>query len=160
MPRENKQRGRRAEEKKRKLDHDESINAVESPKRQKIDEDVQTESWPQHNADVQTFPHSADEERPQVFYGMLDEEEQEYFKKSNDMLELNDFANHEERQLFIGSVFREAQNKELKLANSQSGSRLLERLIQLSTPAQLKNLFQKFSGKSVTHFSCHQVHVC
>ena len=78
---------------------------------------------------------------------MLDEEEQEYFKKADEMLELNSFAGPDERDLFLANVYREADGKELKLANSQSCSRLMERLIRLSSPQQLKKLFQKFNGK-------------
>ena len=81
------------------------------------------------------------------FFGMLDDEEQEYFRKADEMLELNSFADPEERDLFLANVYREAEGKELKLANSQSCSRLMERLIQLSSPHQLKKLFQKFNGK-------------
>ncbi|KAK5146227.1 hypothetical protein LTR04_001097 [Oleoguttula sp. CCFEE 6159] len=77
---------------------------------------------------------------------MLDEEEQGYFKRADEMLELNQFDNPEERSLFLASVFREAEGKELKIANSQSCSRLMERLVLLATPVQLKTLFQKFSG--------------
>lgn len=83
------------------------------------------------------------------FFGMLDEEEQEYFKHADEMLEMNQFEDSEQRQLFLGNVWREAEGKELKIANSQSCSRLMERLIQLSTPAQLKGLFQRFYGKYV-----------
>ena len=83
------------------------------------------------------------------FFGMLDEEEQEYFKHADEMLEMNSFDDAEQRQLFLGNVWREAEGKELKIANSQSCSRLMERLIQLSTPAQLKGLFQRFYGKYV-----------
>ena len=75
---------------------------------------------------------------------MLDEEEQEYFRRAGDMLETNAFGDPEERNLFLASVYREADGKELKIAQSQSCSRLMERLIQLSTSEQLKTLFQKF----------------
>ena len=78
---------------------------------------------------------------------MLDEEEQEYFKRADDMLESNAFATLEERDLFLANLYREADGKELKIASSQSCSRLMERLIQVSPSAQLKKLFQKFSGK-------------
>jgi len=80
------------------------------------------------------------------FYGMLDDDEQEYFKKADEMLDLNQFDSPQDRAVFLQSVYKEADGKELKIANSQSCSRLLERLIQLSTADQLKNLFQKFSG--------------
>ena len=88
------------------------------------------------------YPHA---EKP--FFGMLDEEEQEYFKRADDMLETNSFGNAEERDLFLSKVYSEAEGKELKIAQSQSCSRLMERLIQLSTVPQMKQLFQAFSGK-------------
>ena len=84
-----------------------------------------------------------------AFFGVLDDDEQEYFKRADDMLSANAFADADERNLFLSNVYREADGKELKIAQSQSCSRLMERLIQLSTPKQLKNLFQKFSGRYV-----------
>lgn len=88
------------------------------------------------------YPHG---ERP--FFGLLDEEEQEHFRNAGDMLESNNFESAEDKEQFLASLYREAEGKELKLAQSQSASRLLERLIQLSTAAQLKTLFQRLSGK-------------
>lgn len=158
MPREHKQRGRRAE-KKRKLDDQEATGHSDTEvKRQRVEQDgdghvehdaplaYEVDTTGEAPAAVDEIIQTAPIAEP-VFYGMLDEEEQEYFRKANEIIELNDFAGPEERQLFVDNLFREAQNKELKIANSQSGSRLLERLLQLATPAQLKDLFQKFSGQ-------------
>ncbi|KAF2798260.1 ARM repeat-containing protein [Melanomma pulvis-pyrius CBS 109.77] len=144
MPKEHKKRGRRDELKKRKRDHD---DPDEASKRHK------------HADDEPTLPPAADHPpcqddavngvtRPEAlpYYGMLDDDEQEYFKRADELLELNQFADADERSLFLENVYREAAGKELKIANSQSCSRLMERLILLSTPAQLKGLFQKFSG--------------
>lgn len=151
MPRENKKRGRRGEEKKRKLD--DVVNGDhEASKRQKVD--VADESEP--FADQQDYQNlengngAVDESYEAVekpFFGMLDDDEQEYFKKADEMLELNSFGDPEERNLFLANVYREADGKELKIACSQSCSRLMERLIRLSSPQQLKTLFQKFNGK-------------
>jgi nucleolar protein 9 len=141
MPKEHKKRGRREEQKKRKRDigGDDS-----SSKRHKNDDAGQlpVEAPVQHdaNGDV-THPEAL------PFYGMLDDEEQEYFKKADDMLELNQFESPEDRSVFIASVYKEAEGKELKIVHTQSCSRLLERLILLSSPDQLKSLFQKFSGQ-------------
>lgn len=52
-----------------------------------------------------------------------------------------------EKAIFIENVFKEAKGKELKLACSQGCSRLLERLIVLAAPQQLKHLLQVFQGK-------------
>ena len=80
------------------------------------------------------------------FFGMLADDEQEYFRHADEMLEINQFPSPEDRRLFVESVFREAQGKELKLASSQSCSRLMERLIQIATTAQKKRLFEAFAG--------------
>ncbi|KAL1957977.1 hypothetical protein VTO42DRAFT_5369 [Malbranchea cinnamomea] len=95
------------------------------------------------------------------FYGLLDADEQEYFSHASQTLELNQFESDEDRRLFIDSVYEEANGKELKIACSQSCSRLMEKLITLSTPAQAKRLFQKFSGNFL-HLSQHRFasHCC
>ncbi|GAB1317593.1 Nucleolar protein 9 [Madurella fahalii] len=88
------------------------------------------------------------------FFGMLADEEQEYFRHADEMLELNDFPSPEDREIFLQSVYREARGKELKLASSQSCSRLMERLILLSDARQKKRLFGAFAGhfmSLVTH---------
>ncbi|KAF7547614.1 hypothetical protein G7Z17_g7602 [Cylindrodendrum hubeiense] len=80
------------------------------------------------------------------FFGMLAEEEQEYFRRADELLELNQFPTTEERDVFLLNVYKEAEGKELKLASSQSCSRLMERLIQLANTAQKKHLFESFAG--------------
>ncbi|KAH7029189.1 armadillo-type protein [Microdochium trichocladiopsis] len=80
------------------------------------------------------------------FFGMLSEEEQEYFRSVDEQLDIDDFPSHEDRQLYLASVFTEAQGKELKLACSQSCSRLMERLILMSNTRQKKKLFEQFAG--------------
>ncbi|KAI0121874.1 ARM repeat-containing protein [Daldinia grandis] len=89
-------------------------------------------------------PPQADRE----FFGMLSDQEQEYFRSVDEQLDIDDFPSQEERQLYLASVFAEAQGKELKLACSQSCSRLMERLILMSNTRQKKKLFGQFS----THF--------
>jgi len=147
MPKEHKKRGRR-EEKKRKREEEPDQKASKRRKSQDAEEDVEVivdHEGPRHEGD-----DAANSQLGHIpFYGMLDDEEQEYFKRADSMLELNQFANQEERELFLANVYKEANGKELKIANSQSCSRLLERLISMSTPAQLKALFQRFSGQYV-----------
>ena len=147
MPQANKKRGRRAGGIKRKHeDGEDDPDLIGSSKRRKSTD---------ANYDEDFMPMDAQDEpldgaylsKDKAFFGMLDDEEQEYFKRADDMLETNAFGDHEERSLFLSSVYREADGKELKIAQSQSCSRLMERLIQLSTPAQLRSLFEKFSGK-------------
>ena len=133
MPKENRKRGRR-EEKKRKYEDEESASASKRRKSQVVDEEIR-----------EGVPYAGPGEIP--FYGFLDEDEQEYFKRADSMLGLNQFADPDERALFLANVYKEASGKELKIANSQSCSRLMERLILLSTPSQLKMLFRKFNGQ-------------
>ncbi|SPQ24701.1 532b38d7-2ec4-4568-95ac-edf1b3e5f7ce [Thermothielavioides terrestris] len=84
------------------------------------------------------------------FFGMLADQEQEYFRHADELLELNDFPSPEDRHLFLQNVYREARGKELKLASSQSCSRLMERLILLSSAKQKKRLFGAFAGHFMT----------
>ena len=148
MPKEHKKRGRR-EEKKRKREED-NDNDLSSKKELK-DEDHNSEEVEIIVDGDAAVRHSrlAVLEPPceTPFYGLLDEGEQEYFRRADEMLEVNQFADAEERNLFLTNVYREANGKELKIASSQSCSRLMERLILLSTPEQLKALFGKFSGQ-------------
>jgi nucleolar protein 9 len=137
MPQIHKARGRRAE-KKRKREEEETATR---PKRQRSESVEIVVDGDQVHDDSTGRPPDL------PFYGMLDEDDQEYFKRADSMLELNQFANAEERTLFLASVYKEAKGKELRIANSQSCSRLLERLICISTPSQLKALFQKFMGQ-------------
>jgi nucleolar protein 9 len=84
------------------------------------------------------------------FFGMLEDQEQEYFRRADELLELNDFPSSEEREIFLQNVYKEAQGKELKLASSQSCSRLMERLVLLSSTRQKKHLFQAFGGHFIS----------
>ena len=150
MPKEHRKRGRR-EEKKRKREEEEDQAA---PSKRQKPEDAEEEGEVEIIVDgdddagpQEGFPEYVPRPRDLPFYGLLDEDEQEYFKRADSMLELNQFADPDERNLFLANVYKEASGKELKIANSQSCSRLMERLILLSTPDQLKNLFQKFSGQ-------------
>lgn len=149
MPKEFKKRGRRAEEKKRKRDHDDAEAAPKRRRKSLDDAPDDDETAPQQHEEPFQDEAIDGVTRPGAmpFYGMLDEDEQEYFKRADEMLELNQFDGPDERNLFIESVYKEADGKELKIANSQSCSRLMERLILMSTPKQLKDLFQKFNGQ-------------
>ena len=146
MPQANKKRGRRGEGKKRKLeDGDDEPQLAESSKRRKSIDTRGDEAFAHMDVHDEALDDAYPMEKP--FFGTLDDEQQEYFKRADDMLESNAFGDHEERSLFLSNVYREADGKELKIAMSQSCSRLMERLIQLSTTAQLKSLFQNLSGK-------------
>lgn len=146
MPKANKKRGQRGGQKRKLEDGDDVSERVEGSKRRKSSMPEQEHDFIALDGNDQSkapaFPAT---EKP--FFGMIDDEEQEYFKRADDMLESTAFATLEERNLFLANLYREADGKELKIASSQSCSRLMERLIQLSTPNQLKKLFQKFRGK-------------
>jgi nucleolar protein 9 len=146
MPQANKKRGRRSGQKRKHEEADDGPELVEGSKRRKPSAAEEEQDFIQLETNGQTMDAAySPMEKP--FFGMLDEEEQEYFKRADDMLESNTFTNLEERSLFLSNLYREADGKELKIAQSQSCSRLMERLIQLSTQDQLKKLFQKFRGK-------------
>lgn len=143
MPKENRKRGRR-EEKKRKQEFEDTtaskrykLQDAEDEVKIIVDDGADNEDEYNQNTGPGDLP----------FYGLLDDDEQEYFKQADSMLELNQFTDPEERDLFLENVYKEASGKELKIANSQSCSRLMERLILLSSPGQLKALFQNFSGQ-------------
>lgn len=139
MPKPRTKRGTGREEKKRKRREEaESYEAYENDfKRQRTTD----ENGYQDGQEAQENGIGEKE-----FFGMLADEEQEYFRRADELLELNQFPSDEERDVFLENVWKEAENKELKLASSQSCSRLMERLIQLSTTAQKKRLFEAFAG--------------
>ena len=156
MPKEHKKRGRR-DEKKRKP---QETKPDAAPKRQKTGHRPHSEGEHGSRADELSFnedftppEQSAQDHGVAEFFGLLDDEEQAYFKRADQMLDLNHFAAPDERIMFLESVWSEARGKELKLANSQSCSRLLERLIHSSNTAQLKALFRNFSSQYVPLFA-------
>lgn len=128
-----------------------------------IDENQPEDQEPQDNGNNDGYDDAADgangydmgysHEQPaedamgeKEFFGMLNDDEQEYFRRADELLELNDFPATEDRDMFLENVFKEAEGKELKLASSQSCSRLMERLIQLSNTSQKKKLFEAFAS--------------
>jgi nucleolar protein 9 len=163
MPKEHKNRGRREEKKhKRKLENDSEI--LQEPKRQKSQdpaEDVEFIGTDALNPDHFEGGEEVNETAERPFYGLLENEEQEYFRRADELLELNDFPSSEERDMFLANVYREADGKELKIACSQSCSRLMERLILLSNTDQKKKLFGKFNG-NFAHLVQHRFasHCC
>lgn len=166
MPREKQKRGRRAEAQKK-----------EEMKRKREEGEMQEDNLSKRlrpDGEEATSGQAGDDHIPlndgvamggiggdMPFYGLLDTEEQEYFSNANQMIDLNQFDSEEDRDIFIERVYEEADGKELKIACSQSCSRLMERMISMSTPKQLKNLFQKFTGHFL-HLSQHRFasHCC
>lgn len=149
---------KKAKKRARELEHAETSR---EKKRQRVEGDEAfdvDESAAQHGADYIPFNDGGDggdyQRGPSVpereFFGMLADEEQEYFRSADEKLETNDFDSAEDRGYFLQSLYREAAGKELKLASSQSCSRLMERLILLSNTRQKKTLFEAFAGHFVT----------
>ncbi|TAQ85546.1 hypothetical protein B7494_g6139 [Chlorociboria aeruginascens] len=164
MPREKVHRGRREEKKaekelKRKRVWGEDPEEETPQKKSKSTESEYTGIIRTEDAIYEEDGAQGVTDRP--FYGMLEDEEQEYFRRADELLELNDFPSQEERSLFLSNVYHEADGKELKIACSQSCSRLMERLILLSTVEQKKKLFGKFAGNFV-HMVQHRFasHCC
>ncbi|KAI4212831.1 MAG: hypothetical protein LQ351_004534 [Letrouitia transgressa] len=157
MPQQYKKRGRR-EEKKRKREQE--ADNVDCKRKKFAGNEAQISSYGEErpNFAVDSYAQKTGET---PFYGLLDDQEQEYFKKADNLLELNQFSDAEERDLFLANVYREASGKELKVACSQSCSRLMERLIVLSNTSQVKTLFRTFSGQFL-HLAQHRFasHCC
>jgi len=146
MPKENKHaRGRRDAKKGKRKRTDEENDGYRT-KRQKSRDGEEIHFLGMDNAELLDDKAHLSNTTERPFFGLLGDEEQEYFRRADELLELNDFPSAEERSLFLANVYKEAEGKELKIANSQSCSRLMERLILLSTPDQKKKLFQKFGG--------------
>jgi len=149
MPREKQKRGRRAAAKRKREEAAAAGDEPPTAKRQKPSTD---ETDKNHESEAPDYipleenrsGNGAKTEMP--FYGLLDAEEQEYFSRANEVLELNQFRDAEERRLFLEGVYAEADGKELKIACSQSCSRLMEKLISLSDVHQIRRLFGKFLG--------------
>lgn len=137
----------------------EQTEATREKKRQRLEPDADDHEHAD-GADNDVFfhdvggAHSYEQRGPsqpeREFFGMLADEEQEYFRSADEKLETNDFESDEDRGYFLQSLYKEAVGKELKLASSQSCSRLMERLILLSNTQQKKTLFEAFAGHFVT----------
>lgn len=136
MPKEVRKRGRRAEE-----------------SRKKERKDIEASEQAADVARVQEFEQrqlEREQEREQMaFYGLVNDQELEYFKQAESTLSVDAFGSAEERLGFVKSVFEEAQGRELKLMTNQICSKLIERLILLANDAQLSTFFRVFNGHFV-----------
>ncbi|KAH7362142.1 armadillo-type protein [Plectosphaerella cucumerina] len=155
-PRTKRQQLREERKQKRKAQQESNIEAKHDKKRRRTEDDEaehegdngsQEFEEPSAKRHDDGASHPDGPERPErEFFGMLEDDEQEYFRRADELLELNQFPSDEERDFFLQNVYREAAGKELKLASSQSLSRLMERLILLSTARQKKHIFTAFAG--------------
>jgi nucleolar protein 9 len=148
MPQENKKRGRWADKKRKREQYEEgeiSFNEHYSGAPEQANQDGHFTVQGETGDDFISFG-----QRPSVddtpFYGLLDQQEQEYYANVNAKLELNDFESSEDKAMFLDAVYRESHGKELKIASSQSCSRYLERIIRFSSVEEVKGLFGKFVG--------------
>lgn len=143
MPKELKKRGRRAEKQKRVPEGEDR-----PAKRQRIDSaenfGVDGKAGDDFISFGQDKSYDDKDESGTTFYGLLTEEEQEYYTNVNKKITANDFEDDADRATFIEAIYRETSGKEIKVASSQSCSRHLERFIHLSTPNQLRSLFEAF----------------
>ncbi|OBA27022.1 ARM repeat-containing protein [Hanseniaspora valbyensis NRRL Y-1626] len=84
---------------------------------------------------------------PNTFFGVLDSEELDYFKRSEATLSINTFETEDDKKIFIQNVIQEANKKELKLATSQICSKLMERLVLDCEDTNLtKQIFKNTQG--------------
>lgn len=84
-----------------------------------------------------------------AFFGLVDANERDYFKKAESTLNTDAFSSEEERKSFIKSVIEEIKGKELKLVTNQIFSKLMERLILSATDSDVKGIFKLFKGHFV-----------
>ncbi|OLN89252.1 Nucleolar protein 9 [Colletotrichum chlorophyti] len=148
-PRTKRQAIRDERKKKRRETHEANyeVNDEErSAKRQRVHDGEEDTEQPTYDGEGEQQEHFHGSVPEKEFFGMLADEEQEYFRHADELLELNQFPTPEERDVFLQNVYKEAQGKELKLASSQSLSRLMERLILLSNTRQKKQIFNAFAG--------------
>ena len=145
MPKELKKRGRRAAKQRKEVSENEG-----PPSKKRRTDSAEQNFTIKGDAgdDFITFGEESYGDKQQgpqaTFYGLLTEDEQEYFASVNNKIIANDFEHDEDRTNFIDAVYRETAGKEIKIASSQSCSRYLEKIIRLSTPNQLRSLFLAF----------------
>lgn len=121
-------------------------------KQDHITDDKEVEQAHYHQTAIEENENPSD---PQMFFGVLDRDQLEYFKQAESSLSLDAFESPDEKLQFLTSVVNEIHGKELKLATSQICSKLMERLILESDGIQLKNIFKSFNGYFY-NLSCHK----
>lgn len=130
-----------------------------------VEERVNLETLQQQNYEVEDTDFqkaSSNGKDPNTFFGVLDSEELDYFKRSEATLSINTFETEEDKKIFIQNVIKEASKKELKLATSQICSKLMERLILDCEDIDLikqifKNTLGFFYNLSCQKYSSHVV---
>ena len=116
----------------------------------------QEESHETHNNEYNDESESGHSQgHTNLFFGVLDREELEYFKQAEATLAMDAFESPIEKSHFVTSIIEEAKGKELKLVTSQICSKLMERLVLDCDDLQLKALFQSFNG-FFFNMACHK----
>lgn len=157
MPKGNKRVSRRHDKKRKRQQYETEQTSAEElylAERRQFPENGELEVQGEAGEDFISFRQESGQESGQdslnhsdtPFYGLLDQEEQEYYANVNAKLEANDFESPDDKAIFLDAIYRESQGKELKIASSQSCSRYLERLIRVSNVEQVRRLFGKFVG--------------
>lgn len=143
MPKEVRKRGRRAEkarqQEKEELEQQQP-NFEEDQQGNYIENDNDNDGY-----DNDGYYDDNDENQP-AFFGLVDEQELDYFKQAESTLAVDSFGSMEERRGFIRNVFEETRGKELKLVTNHYCSRLIERLILIANDKQIFDLFKALSG--------------
>ncbi|KAI8615692.1 armadillo-type protein [Chytriomyces sp. MP71] len=78
--------------------------------------------------------------------GKVDPDVHVYFTSIEKMLDENEFESDEDRALFIQNVYREVGANDVKLAADSDCSRVLEKLIRMSSDIQVRRLMRAFNG--------------
>ena len=149
MPKEKKKRGRRAEKAQRKAEEAQE-EELESHPPQVPDQDQPnnnpTDDAPDSDKPPRSGPYDTGPDG-MPFYGLLTDQEGEYFHHADEILRADTFPDESDRTTFLTALLSEAQGKELKLACSQSHSRLLERVVGCAGAREVKKLWMACEGE-------------
>ncbi|KAK9369788.1 armadillo-type protein [Lipomyces kononenkoae] len=146
MPREQKKRGRRLQKKPYEKSQPE-VEEVE-PVLEPVEEGEYYQDDENHPAVGQ-----------QVFYGLLDSTQTEYFKEAEGLMTSNMFTSNEERDQFYEALWSEINGIELKVSTDPTGSKILERLLLAALTEKLLEIYKAYSTRftelSTQRFSSH-----
>src|SRR5690242_9126761 len=106
-PRTKRQAIRDERKKKRRETHEANyeVNDEErSAKRQRVHDGEEDTEQPTYDGEGEQQEHFHGSVPEKEFFGMLADEEQEYFRHADELLELNQFPTPEERDVFLQNV--------------------------------------------------------
>ncbi|KAI9317229.1 armadillo-type protein [Dichotomocladium elegans] len=94
-------------------------------------------------------------------YGRVEEQLMAYFKQVQESLDDPPFETAEEQRLFVDAVYHEVEGNELRLAVNPTCSLILEKLLTVSNPFQLRVFCDKLTGRTVELITDRNAsHVC